>query len=37
MTGDILAYSHNILNRWKSYFCQLLNVPGVNYVRQTGI
>jgi hypothetical protein len=24
--GDLLADSHNILNRWKSYFSQLLNV-----------
>jgi hypothetical protein len=24
--GDLLANSHNILNRWKKYFCQLLNV-----------
>jgi hypothetical protein len=28
--GDLLADSHNILNRWKNYFCQLLNVYGVN-------
>jgi hypothetical protein len=33
--GDLLAVSHNILNRWKNYFCQLLNVHGVNDVRQT--
>jgi sorting nexin-29 len=25
------------LNRWKNYFCQLLNVHGVNDVRQTEI
>jgi hypothetical protein len=24
--GDLLAYSHNILNRWKNYFFQLLSV-----------
>jgi hypothetical protein len=24
--GDLLADSHNILNRWKKYFSQLLNV-----------
>jgi hypothetical protein len=24
--GDLLADSHNILNRWKNYFSQLLNV-----------
>jgi len=23
------------LNRWKKYFCQLMNVHGVNDVRQT--
>jgi hypothetical protein len=35
--GDLLADSHIILNRWKNYFCQLLNVHGVNDVRQTEI
>jgi hypothetical protein len=35
--GDLLAYSHSILNRWKNYFCQLLNVHAVNDVRQTEI
>jgi hypothetical protein len=35
--GDLLASSHSILNGWKNYFCQLLNVPGVNDVRQTEI
>jgi hypothetical protein len=35
--GDLLADSHSVLNRWKKYFCQLLNVPGVNDVRQTEI
>jgi hypothetical protein len=24
--GDLLADSHNISNRWKNYFSQLLNV-----------
>jgi hypothetical protein len=33
--GDLLAQSHSILNRWKNYFCQLLNAHGVNDVRQT--
>jgi hypothetical protein len=33
--GDLLADSHNILNRWKNYFCQPLNVHGVNHVMQT--
>jgi hypothetical protein len=32
--GDLLTDSHSILNRWKNYFCQLLNVHGVNDVRQ---
>jgi hypothetical protein len=35
--GDLLAESHSILNRWKNYFCQLLNDYGVNDVRQTEI
>jgi len=33
--GNLLADSHIILNRWKNYFYQLLNVHGVNDVRQT--
>jgi hypothetical protein len=32
--GDLLADSHIILNRWKNYFSQLLNVPNVSDVRQ---
>jgi hypothetical protein len=32
--GDLLADSHNILNRWKNYFSQLLNVHNVSDVRQ---
>jgi hypothetical protein len=35
--GDLLAESHNILNRQKYYFGQLLNVHGVNDVRQTEV
>jgi hypothetical protein len=31
--GDLLSDSHNILNRWKSYFSQLLNVHNVSDVR----
>jgi hypothetical protein len=31
--GDLLAYSHNILNRWKNYFSQILNVDTVSDVR----
>jgi hypothetical protein len=30
--GDLLADSHNILNRWKKYFSQLLTVHSVNNV-----
>jgi hypothetical protein len=33
--GDLLADPHKILNRWKNYFCQLLNIHGVGGVRQT--
>jgi hypothetical protein len=33
--GDLLADSHKILNRWKNYFCRLLNVHGPAGVRQT--
>jgi uncharacterized protein YdiU (UPF0061 family) len=32
--GDLLADSHNILNKWKNYFSQLLNVHNVSDVRQ---
>jgi hypothetical protein len=32
--GDLLADSHNILNRWKNYFSQLLDVHNVSDVRQ---
>jgi hypothetical protein len=35
--GDLLQIPHSILNRWKNYFCQLLNVHGVNDIRQTEI
>jgi hypothetical protein len=33
--GDLLADPHKILNNWKNYFCQLLNVHGAGAVRQT--
>jgi hypothetical protein len=33
--GNLIEDCHNILNRWKNYFCQLLNVHGVGSVRQT--
>jgi hypothetical protein len=32
--GDLLANSHNILNRYKNYFYKLLNVHNVSDVRQ---
>jgi hypothetical protein len=35
--GDLLADPHSIFNRWKNYFCQLLNAHGVNDVRKTKI
>ncbi|PNF34871.1 hypothetical protein B7P43_G03116 [Cryptotermes secundus] len=35
--GDLLADSHNILNRWRNYYSQLLNVRRVSDVRQTEI
>jgi hypothetical protein len=31
---DLLADSHNILNRWKNYFSKSLNVYDVSEVRQ---
>jgi hypothetical protein len=33
--SDLLGDPHKILNRWKNYFCQLLNVHGTGGVRQT--
>jgi len=35
--GDLVANARSILARWKNYFSQLLNVHGVNNVRQTEI
>jgi hypothetical protein len=35
--GDLFADSHNILNRWKNYFFQLLNAHYVSDVRQTEV
>jgi hypothetical protein len=35
--GDLLADSHNILNRWKNYFSQLMKVNNVSDVRQTEV
>jgi hypothetical protein len=33
--GDLVTDSHSILARWRDHFSQLLNVHGVNDVRQT--
>jgi hypothetical protein len=33
--GDLVADPHKILNRWKNYFCQVLNVHGAGGVGQT--
>jgi hypothetical protein len=35
--GDLLAESHNILNRCKSNFSQLLNVHGVSNAKEVQI
>jgi hypothetical protein len=35
--GDLLADSNNILNRWKTYFSQLLAVHRASEVRQIKI
>jgi hypothetical protein len=35
--GDLVADCHSILARWRNHFFQLLNVHGVNDVRQTVI
>jgi hypothetical protein len=35
--GDLLVDSHSILARWRNYFSQILNVHGVNDVRQAEI
>jgi hypothetical protein len=34
---DLFADSHSILARWKNHFSQILNVRGINDVRQTDI
>jgi hypothetical protein len=36
-SGDLLADSHNILNRWKNCLSQLLTVHNVSDVRQVEI
>ena len=35
--GDLVADSHSILATWRNHFYQILNVRGVNNVRQTEI
>ena len=35
--GDLVADFHSILPRWRNDFSQLLNVHGVNDLRQTEI
>jgi hypothetical protein len=35
--GDLVADFHHILARWRNRFSQLLNIHGVNDVRQTEI
>jgi hypothetical protein len=35
--GDLFLDFHSIVGRWRNYFFHLLNVHGVNDVRQTKI
>jgi len=35
--GHLITDSHSILARWRNHFSQLLNVHGVNNVKQTEI
>jgi hypothetical protein len=35
--GDLVADSHRVLARWRNHFSQLLNIHGVNDVRQTEV
>ena len=35
--GDLVAYSHSIVDSWRIYFSQLFNVHGVKNVGQTEI
>jgi hypothetical protein len=34
VNGDPLAESHSILNEWKNFMSQLLNVQSVSYIGQ---
>ena len=35
--GDLVADAHSILARWWNYFFQILNIHGVNDIRQTEV
>jgi hypothetical protein len=35
--GDLVADAHSILARWRNHFFQLLNIQGLNDVRQTEV
>jgi hypothetical protein len=35
--GNLLTDPQNVLNRWKNFFNQVINVHGVHNVRQKGI
>ena len=35
--GDLVAYSHSIVTRWRNYISQLFNVHGVKDVGQAEI
>jgi hypothetical protein len=37
VNGDLLADSHNTLNRWKNYFSQLFNMHSVSDIIQMEI
>ena len=37
MKGDLVRDSYSILTRWRNRFSQLLNVHGVNDIKQTEI
>jgi hypothetical protein len=34
-SDELHADSHNILSRWKNYFCHLLNIHTINDAMQT--
>ena len=35
--GDLVRNPHSILARWRNHFSQLVNIHGVNDVRQTTV